>query len=113
METGRFKRLIINRNKFDWETLNTPKIKTVFYSYDEEQNDYGTKIRIKCHQRIQREEKTIDGGLCVNWKLIDRFGVRSDLSDTIDYNDGYKKFYDNPNDYLYPYWRWYYTGNGL
>ena len=93
------KRLIINRNKYEWETLNTPKIKTVFYSHSFADNDYGTKLRIKCHQKIQRKGITIDGELCMNWELIDSYGVRLDFNDTIYYNDSYRKFYDDPNDY--------------
>ena len=76
------KRLITNRNKFDWETLNTPKIKTVFNS-DGRYKDYGTKLRIKCHQRIQREEKTINGEFCTNWNRIDSFGVGLDFYDAV------------------------------
>ena len=85
---------ILNRNKLDWETLNTSKIKTVFYS---EHEDYGTKLRIKCHPRIKRNEKTIDGELCMNWELIDSFGVALDFDGSIRQTDGYEKFYDDPN----------------
>ena len=93
----------------DWETLNTPKIKVAFYSDWEADNDYGTKLRIKCHQRIKRKEKTIDGELCTNWELIDNFGVGFGFEGSIHHNDGYEQFYDNP---------WYYgframSGNGL
>ena len=109
------KQLIINRHKFDWETLNTPKIKTVFRSSWEAENDYGTKLRFKCHQRIKRNEKTIGGELCMNWEWIDSFGVRLDFNDTIYYNDGYKKFYDDPNDEPIDlssyFWRW--SGQGF
>ena len=99
------KQLIINRHKFDWETLNTPKIKTVFFSMGTE--DYGTKLRIKCQQRIQRKEKTIDGELCANWDRIDSFGVQLDFDDSIYHTDGYKKFYDP----IGGFWDW--SGNGL
>ena len=104
------KQLIINRNKFDWETLNTPKIKTVFYSYENEDSDYGTKLRIKCQQRIQRKEKTIDGELCANWDRIDSFGVQLGFyyDDSFYHTDGYEKFYDDPTDYP-----WFESGNGL
>ena len=103
------KQLIINRTKFDWETLNTPKIKTVFYSDYIADNDYGTKLRIKCQQRIQRKEKTIDGELCANWDRIDSFGVELDFDDSIYHTDGYEKFYEEKfNDY----W-WDELGNGL
>ena len=100
------KHLLINRNKFDWETLNTPKIKTVFYSHYSAGSDYGTKLRIKCHQRIQRKEKSIDGELCTNWDRIDSFGIEFDFDGSINYTDGYElKFYDD----LTGDWR----GNGL
>ena len=98
------KRLIINRNKFDWETFNTSKIKTIFNYEDWAENDYGSKLRFKCHQRIQRKDKTIDGDLCINWELIDSFGV--DLNGSIHHTDGYEKFYDDPGS-------WRNQGNGL
>ena len=89
--------LIVNRNKLDWETLNTPKIKTVFYSHRRKKvNDYGTKLRIKCHQRIQRKEKTIDGELCTKWDRIDSFGVKLDFDDSKHQTDGYEKYYNDP-----------------
>ena len=94
------KRPIINRNKYEWETFNTPKIKTVYATaHAFGGNDYGTKLRIKCHQRIERKEKTIGGELCMNWELIDNFGVRLDFTDNDYYdnndnNDVYKKFYN-------------------
>ena len=81
------KQLIINRNKIDWETLNTPKIKTVFYSHWSTEIDYGTRIRFKCHKPIQRKAKTLEAEFCSNWDFIDSFGVHT---------DGYKKFYDDP-----------------
>ena len=101
----------MNRTKFGWETLNTPKIKTVFYSerwFTNGYIDYGTKLRIKCQQRIQRKEKTIDGELCANWDRIDSFGVELDFDDSIYHTDGYEKFYDDPIGG----W-WDYPGNGL
>ena len=92
------KHLIVNRNKLDWETLNTPKIKTVFYSNwrKDGRYDYGTKLRIKCHQRIQRKEKTIDGELCTKWDRIDSFGVKLDFDDSIHHTNGYEKYYNDP-----------------
>ena len=83
--------LIINRNKYEWETLNTPKIKIVF---GPGQSEYETRIRLKCHQPIQRETITLEGELCTNWNLIDSFGVRLDFDDSIFHADGYKNFYD-------------------
>ena len=103
------KQLIINRNKYEWETLDTPKIKIVFYSHSWEPNDYGTKVRIKCHQRIQRKEITIDGELCQNWELLDSFAVRLEFDGSINHTDGYKKFYDNPRRTGY----WEMKGNGF
>ena len=88
------KRLIVNRNKFDWETFNTTKIKAVFYSIRWADNDYGTKLRFKCHQRIQRKARTLKGELCSNWELIDSFGVR--LDDRVYLTDVNKKFYSYP-----------------
>ena len=87
------KQLILNRNKYEWETLNTPKIKVVFYSNERyAENDYGTKLRIKCHQRIQRKAKTIESELCTNWELIDSFGQY------------YKnKFYHDPDERRFTY----------
>ena len=84
-----------NRNKFDWETLNTPKIKTVFYSAGRADSDFGTRIRLKCHQQIQRIAKTIEGEICTNWEQIDSFGVILDFDDSIHHYDGYKIFYDD------------------
>ena len=78
----------------------------MFDSFVLAENDYGTKLRFKCHQRIERKEKTIGGELCMNWELIDNFGVRIDFTDTFHYNDGYRLFYDGPSGY----WSW--LGNG-
>ena len=97
------KRPIINRNKYEWETLNTPKIKVVFYSdMWVTKNDYGTKLRFKCHQRIERKAKTIESELCTNWELIDSFGVRLDLDGSVHPTDGYEKFYDDSP--VWPMW---------
>ena len=99
-------RLIINRIKIDWETLNTQKIKTVFHADHEsygnmlrDGTDYGTKIRFKCHKPIQRKAKTLEAELCTNWDIIDSLGVRLDLDDSIYHTDGYKKFYDDPQNW--------------
>ena len=78
--------------------LNTPKIKTVFFSdFWLFENDYGTRIRFKCHKPIQRKAKTLEAELCTNWDIIDSLGVRLDLDDSIYHTDGYKKFYDEPH----------------
>ena len=58
--------------------------------------DFGTRVRIKCHQPIKREEKTLQDESCTNWELIDRFGVRLDFNDSNCHADGYKNFYDDP-----------------
>jgi len=100
--------LMINRKKFDWETFNTPKIKMVFFSSWWTASDYGTKLRIKCHQRIQRKDKSIDGELCTNWDRIDSFGVGLDIDGSIHHSDGYEKFYDDPTGGF-----WVIPGNGL
>ena len=60
----------------NWETLYTQKIKTILVSHARAENDYGTRIRIKCHQRIERNAKTIESELCTNWGLLDSFGVQ-------------------------------------
>ena len=56
--------------------------------------DYGTKLRIKCQQRIKRREKTIDGELCTNWDRLDTFGV----AEFYDRNSTkfVRNFYDDP-----------------
>ena len=69
----------------------------VFISDWSADSDFGTKIRIKCHQQIQRTTKTSEGELCTNWELIDSFGVR--LDDSIHHTDGYKQFYEDPRDH--------------
>ena len=64
-------------------------------------NDYGTKLRFKCHQRIKRKEKSIDGESCTNWELIDSFGIGLDLDHVnIGYADEHKNFYADPE----PWW---------
>ena len=87
--------LIINKNKMNWETFNTSKIKTVYnLEFWNSENDFGTKIRYKCHLPIQRKTQTLGGELCMNWQFIDSFGVRLDL-ETIYHTDDYKPFYDD------------------
>ena len=81
----------------------------MFYSLTSERNDYGTKLRFKCHHQIQRKENSIDGELCTNWNRIDSFGVDLDLEGTIHRTDGYEKFYDDPSDSH----NWKDQGNGL
>ena len=89
--------LLINSNKINWETFNTPKIRTVFYSSWRTYDDFGTRIRLKCHRPMNRQEKTLDGELCTNWELIDSFGVRLDY-------ELHRNFYDDPhgNNWEYP-----------
>ena len=88
---------MINRNKYQWETLNTPIIKTVFFS--QKDNDYGTRIRIKCHQPMQRKAETLEGEKCTNWDHVDSFGVRFDFDDSIHHADDYQNFYENPREF--------------
>ena len=88
------KRLIVNINKYDWETFNTSTIKTIFYSSYFAENDFGTKIRIKCHRQIIRKEYTLNNEKCSNWELIDNFGVR--VPESIYQSDSYGNFYDPP-----------------
>ena len=87
--------MIINSNKYEWETLNTPKLKVV-YSQNLFAQDFGTIVRIKCHQPIKRKEKTLQDELCTNWESIDNFGVQLDLNGSICHADGCKKFYEDP-----------------
>ena len=94
----------------DWETFNTPKIKTIFYSDRNADTDYGTKLRIKCHQRIKRKAKTIEGKLCANWNLIDSFGVGLDSHGSIYHMEIYHNL---SHDYDQFYDDWYRSGNGL
>ena len=111
-----WEQLTINRNKIEWETLNTSEIKTVFYSsWKNDVNDYGARIRFKCHKPIQRKAKTLEAELCTNWDFIDSFGVRLDFDDSIYHTDGYKNFYDDPSGYgPYQYGDgWEYFGKGL
>ena len=84
----------------------------MFYSSEYEDSDYGTKLKFKCQQRIQRKEKTIDGELCANWDRIDSFGVQLDLKGSIHHTDGYEKFYEEKfNDGGIQWWDG--LGNGL
>ena len=61
-------------------------------------DDFGTKIRIKCHQPIKRKQQTLEGELCMNWKLIDSFGVQEDFENSINHTNVYKNFYNDPNE---------------
>ena len=96
------KTLILNGDKFDWETMNTRKIKVIFNGKagrsDRFSNDYGTRIQIKCHQKIDRISQTLDAEKCVNWEFMDSFGVR--FQRRIISEDPYErvwKFYDSVN----------------
>ena len=80
-----------NDAQFNWETFNTRKIKTVFFSpgwFVRVYNDYGTKIRIKCYRAMNRVDRTSDGEQCSNWQDVDSYGIRPD------YYTVYKNFYD-------------------
>ena len=81
-----------NDAQFNWETFNTRKIKTVFFSPGLSLDDYGTKIRIKCYLAMNRINRTSDGEQCANWQDIDSYGVRLDQINSSD-ND-YRNFYD-------------------
>ena len=83
----------------DWETLNTQKIKAVFYTYRRSAVDFGTKIRFKCHRPIQPKERTRGGQLCTNWKLIDSFGVRLPENDYYTYDSRYESGHYGPSYY--------------
>ena len=56
--------------------MNTRKIKVIFNAVSYA-NDYGTRIQIKCHQKIERISRTLDGVKCVNWEFMDSFGIQS------------------------------------
>ena len=72
-----------NDAQFNWETFNTPKIKTVFFepshsTFTWMYMDFGTIIRIKCYDKIGRMERTSDDEKCANWDMVDSFGVQLD-----------------------------------
>ena len=48
--------------------------------------DYGTKIQMKCYEPITRINQTVNGEKCVNWEIIDSFGLRANSN---------RIFYDN------------------
>ena len=81
-----------NDAQFNWETFNTRKIKTVFFSPGFSLDDYGTKIRIKCYRAMNRIDRIPDGEQCANWQDVDSYGVRLDQINSSD-ND-YRNFYD-------------------
>ena len=95
--------MTLNGDKFDWETMHTRKIKVIFNAYGgsllRPSNDYGTRIEIKCHQKIDRISQTVDAEQCVNWEFMDSFGVRikrrTISEDT--YEEWFRKFYDSVN----------------
>ena len=99
---------IISKNKINWETFNTQKIRTVFYSNWWTDNDFGTRIRLKCHKPLNRKKQTLDGELCTNWQLIDSFGVRLDFDDSQNNTGSHQNFYDDSRGY-----RWEYPGKRL
>ena len=80
----------LNEHKSDWETMNTRKIKVIFNAQNGV-NDYGTRIQIKCHQKIERISQTLVGERCVNWEFMDSFGIRSVNSSVV------HKFYKSVN----------------
>ena len=80
----------MNEHKSDWETMNTRKIKVIFNAQNGV-NDYGTRIQIKCHQKIERISQTLVGERCVNWEFMDSFGIRSVNSSVV------HKFYKSVN----------------
>ena len=44
--------------------------------------DYGTKIQMKCYEPITRINQTVNGEKCVNWEIIDSFGLRMGKSES-------------------------------
>ena len=92
----------LNGDKFDWETMNTRKIKVIFNAaslYGSSLNDYGTRIQIKCYQKIDRISQTLDAEQCVNWEFMDSFGVRIERRTISEdsYQESVSKFYDSVN----------------
>ena len=74
--------------------MNSRKLKVIFNSKAgglRLSNDYGTRIRIKCHQKIERISQTLDDEKCVNWEFMDSFGVKSPDSFFVN------KFYNSVN----------------
>ena len=57
--------------------MGTRKIKVLFFAEASDFNDYGTRIQIKCYQKIERITQTLDAQKCVNWEFMDSFGIKS------------------------------------
>lgn len=53
--------------------MDTRKIIVVLSS--EFINDYGSRIRLKCHEPITRKDFTLNNEKCSNWTDIDSLGV--------------------------------------
>ena len=53
--------------------MDTRKIMVVLSS--ESINDYGSKIRLKCHEPITRKDFTLKNEKCSDWTDIDSLGV--------------------------------------
>ena len=70
--------------------MHTRKIKVIFNA---KRNDYGTRIQMKCHQKIERISQTFDAEKCVNWEFMDSFGIKS--VDPLDVSRFYESFYDS------------------
>ena len=81
-------RKVINVHKFEWETFNTQKIMIYFFSHTLPffgglfTDNYGSKIRIKCHQPISRRSQTLNGENCSNWRIIDSLEVKASLNES-------------------------------
>ena len=88
--------------KLNWETLNTQIVKIIFSSRGEFEwlNDFGSRIRVKCHTKITRLEFTSEGEKCQNWENIDSLGVQLVPMTPPPLYDPYANFYD-PHANLY------------
>ena len=76
--------------------MNTQIVKIVFSSRGEFEwlNDFGSRIRVKCHTKITRQEFTSKGEKCQNWENIDSLGVQFVPMAPPPLYDPYANFYD-------------------
>ena len=82
--------------KLNWETLNSQTVKIIFSSRGEFEwlNDFGSRIRVKCHKKLTRLEFTSEGEKCQNWENIDSLGVQFSPMTPPPVYDPYANFYD-------------------
>ena len=89
----------------NWETLDTQTVKIIFSSRGEFEwlNDFGSKIQVKCHTKITRQEFTSEGEKCQNWEKIDSLGVQFVPMTPPPLYDPYTNFYDSHANVYDPY----------